>query len=144
MLIWLNPVFCYGVSSIRYVCVVLLVVCVWVVCYKLQTGLNPYVLLLCYELHRTDLQVVAQYRRDYPDWYYVRYEDLVTQRGAAFEKLFKYVAVPFTAETRTNVENGFWPRPIDNYKRTLNTAEIAHIKHRTRDVWSQFYTEADW
>ena len=99
--------------------------------------------------------VIANYQTNCPDWMILRHEDVSTTPFAHFEKIYDWLGLEFSPETRDQID-GF-VNPItesagkrnskDNVKRwkTKLTPElIAEIRSGTEEVAAHFYTDKDW
>ncbi len=106
--------------------------------------------------------VVAQFRQEFPEWCYVRHEDLSTEPRKGFERVFDYLSLPFTARSRDTIKEFTHAENVEeapgrqtvyhlnsaanihNWKHRLTSAEISQIRLLTAAVWPQFYAEDDW
>jgi len=107
--------------------------------------------------------VVDAYRRDHPEWIFVRHEDLSAAPAAGFRDLFGRLGVTYTADVERYVgkttgsgnpaeagrgvihqlrrDSGAAARAWHN---RLTTDEVARVRSRTEDVAAAFYGEEDW
>lgn len=107
--------------------------------------------------------VIASYRRDHPDWMFVRHEDLSADPVAGFRDLAGRIGVDFTREVETYVVETTGPgNPAEagrgvvhelrrdsaasarTWHDRLTSEEIARVRARTEAVASAFYSDADW
>ena len=111
-------------------------------------------------LHR----VILHYREKYPNWVYVRHEDLSRDITGGFKKLFEQLDLPFTAPTAdfltkttsstqrvyvnqaapTNVVQRDTVKNIQIWKERLTPQEIKQIRDLTDGIADQFYAAQDW
>ncbi len=107
---------------------------------------------------------VIQYQNRFPEWFYVRHEDLSRDPEQAFHDLFQYISVPYTdavikklrvyiqGNVRSEVPDGanaMYIRinsreNIFNWKKRLSQDEISEIKSQLEPLWRQFYSDEDW
>ncbi len=100
--------------------------------------------------------VVMRYEEMYGDqWYFIKHEDLSRNVDDEFIKIFDYLNLPMTkevseeiAKTTSGNSEGELIRDskknIQSWKERLSNEEIHRIKIETKEVWSRYYTEADW
>src|SRR5947208_8793231 len=93
--------------------------------------------------------VVKQYRRQHPDWLFVRHEDLSQDPLRGFEKICRHVDIEFTPEIRKAVlesDDAALPQELDpslafttrrniklnvsSWKARLTIEQIARIRSR--------------
>ena len=99
---------------------------------------------------------IAEYRKKYPSWLFVRYEDIALNPGQEFEKIFNYLNLTMntavrnyiklqtseknTAETQTT---DYGPRnarkSLETWKKRLEPEECERIKIITKDIAALFY-----
>lgn len=98
---------------------------------------------------------VLQYKADYPDWIYVRHEDLSLNPVEEIKKIYNELDLNFTkkiedkitesssakVETRLKRDS---KKNIHSWKKRLNKEEINRIKQGTEAVASEFYSDMDW
>lgn len=108
---------------------------------------------------------IDRYRREHPDWVFVRHEDLSRDPVPAFRDLFGRLGLAFSAgvearmgaflsegaDTRTLFKPGNTADlgrdsrgNIQSWKRRLEPGEIALIRARTADIAERFYGPEDW
>ncbi len=108
--------------------------------------------------------VIQKYREIYPNWIFIRHEDISRNPLAEFERLFQKLDVDFSVEIRREVmkfsasEN---PKEVQksgqihqlkrdsranikNWKRRLTIEQIERIRKLTSEVSDVFYGEDDW
>jgi len=106
-------------------------------------------------LWRIIYSTVYEYQQTYPQWYFVRHEDLSLDPIAEFQRLFDYCDLPFSAEARQVISDYSSGRiggklGRDSHKNatawrsTLTTTEIAGIRERVEDVSHLYYTDSEW
>jgi len=107
--------------------------------------------------------VVDAYRREHPDWTFVRHEDLSAAPAAGFRDLCSRLGVEFTAGVERYVaETTGSGNPAEAgagvvhqlrrdsgaaaraWHERLTPDEVARIRSRTEAVASAFYTDGDW
>jgi hypothetical protein len=100
--------------------------------------------------------VALNYKEKYGEtWFFVRHEDLSDDPITAFEKMFDYLEVPFSASvknkilntTTNNVATEHQRNAKENkfsWKKRLTVSEIALIKEKTSPLWKKYYSESDW
>jgi hypothetical protein len=107
--------------------------------------------------------VIDGYRRDHPDWIFVRHEDLSAAPVAAFRDIAGRVGLDFTPEVQAYVADTTSPgnpaeagrgvvhelrRDSGAAARTwhdrLTPDEVARVRARTEAVASAFYTDDEW
>jgi hypothetical protein len=101
------------------------------------------------------------YREKYPDWIFIRHEDLSSDPLSAFETLFNRLNVEFTQEVRDSIERySSAENPVESESTTavkrsshgiigswrgrLTPAEIQLIREETREVSDQLYESESW
>ncbi|MBI3306183.1 MAG: sulfotransferase [Candidatus Omnitrophica bacterium] len=105
---------------------------------------------------------VMKYQQEYPDWSYVRHEDLSRDPIGGFKILYDKFGLPWrpwienkilehtqaTDFSKTDCEYNDLARHsesnIYNWKNRLTAEEIEKIRFKTRDLWPHFYSENDW
>jgi hypothetical protein len=106
--------------------------------------------------------VVAQYRRDHPDWLFLRHEDIACDPVGHFQSMYQKLELEFTPAIRSVVQkhsaesnpseepNLGSPLKRDskatiwNWKRRLSKTEIYEIRTEVEDIASEFYSDDDW
>ena len=104
-------------------------------------------------------------RRDHPDWIFVRHEDLSRDPVDGFREVFARLGLAFSPEVaaRINAMSGtdgglaalsiFGTRrrtvrnsrdAVGYFRKRLTGPQIEAIRRDSRDVWEDFYAEADW
>lgn len=106
---------------------------------------------------------IARYRRDHPDWLFIRHEDISRDPPAAFRDLCRRLDLAYTPRMARHIAassaaTNRAEAPVDafqhlqrdsraniwTWKTRLSAAEIDRIKAATADVWPHFYAESDW
>lgn len=104
---------------------------------------------------------VSLYRREHPDWLFVRHEDLSRDPLGGFQSIFQAFGLEFTAKARAIIRrNSGEHNPAEqipknefirnskaniyNWKKRLTTAEIAKIKAGTAAIAGLFYNDEEW
>tara|TARA_A100001037_G_C15153529_1_gene641543 strand:- start:8274 stop:9038 length:765 start_codon:yes stop_codon:yes gene_type:complete len=107
--------------------------------------------------------VIHKYRRNNPDWQFVRHEDLSREPVAGFREIFERLDIEFSDYVREQViESSHGNNPanapegtvhvikrdsvanIFNWKSSLNAAEIRTIRDGVAEVSELFYADEDW
>jgi len=105
--------------------------------------------------------VVLRYKRTYPDWIYVRHEDLSKDPVNGFKEIYRTLGIDFDAsieQTILEYTSANNPREqesmasvrrdslqnIQNWKRRLSTDEIERVRKNTKEISSQFYSDTEW
>ena len=108
--------------------------------------------------------VVLQYQKNYPDWTFMRHEDLSRNPLQAFQELFSRLNLEFSKNVSDAIEfysNSENPRDVDspvgeislrrnselnisNWKQRLNSLEIERVRNQVEDISSAFYSDKDW
>lgn len=107
--------------------------------------------------------VINTYQEQYPDWHFIRHEDLCRDPVGRFSKLFDDLQIPWEPKIgenireKTNQENPINPpdasvfdinrdskATIYVWKQRLNASQVDYIRQQTQDISDQFYTEKDW
>ncbi len=101
------------------------------------------------------------YREKYPDWLFIKHEDLSADPVNQFKSIYQKFGVEFTQKAKKIIqENSGTHNPVEQqegfeYKRNskeniktwkwrLSQEEISQIRMKTSQVASSFYTEAEW
>jgi hypothetical protein len=105
---------------------------------------------------------VGKFQKQFPEWIYLKHEDLSLNPVVEFKKLFKRLNIPFDESVEKFVlESSSEQNPsgtvaneeqlqrdsaanIKYWKNKLSADEIEKIKELTKDIWPAFYVEADW
>jgi hypothetical protein len=106
--------------------------------------------------------VVLKYKKEFPEWIYLRHEDLSREPLSNFEQLFKTLGLEFTDEVQEQiVEYSSESNPshstgvdkllklnskkvISQWKNALSTQEVKRIKERVGEVSKYYYSDSDW
>jgi hypothetical protein len=106
-------------------------------------------------------RAILKYKETYPDWLFVRHEELSADPVAGFAKIFERLGLDYSTRVRnvirafsgptnpTEQHNGNRVRRdsrsnIWNWKKRLTTDEIDRIRENTNDIGRFFYSEQDW
>ena len=108
---------------------------------------------------------ILQYQKRYPDWIFIRHEDISRDPVAGFQILFKKLDLEFTEKAETVIKTysgsdnpGDTSAPVGseetlkrdsksnmfNWKKRLSNSEIKEIRIRVEDLSSLFYTDSEW
>ena len=106
--------------------------------------------------------VVLKYKQEYPNWIYLRHEDLSRDPLDQFKKLFRRLDLDFTDEVRelivehSNESNPSYSKGVDNtiklnskkiishWKSILSAQEVKRIKGIVGEVSKYYYSDSDW
>ena len=121
-------------------------------------------------LWRLLYEVVLQYKWEFgSQWLFVRFEDIVRfpevylpeiynyidlpKKGINFQELKKKYSLSFSRSDRevkllinqNRIKNNYSVEGhLEIYKSILNKSEIELVKNTTKEIWKQYYSEADW
>lgn len=101
------------------------------------------------------------YREKYPDWLFIKHEDLSNDPINQFESIYKKFDVEFTQEAKRIIhESSGAHNPVEqqkgyeytrdskknikSWKTRLTQKEISQIREETSEVAGSFYTDAEW
>ncbi len=104
---------------------------------------------------------VLRFQERYPEWIYVRHEDLSREPETEFRRLFQRLGLPYTRRARQGVASTSSPANpqrggaghsvyrdsrsvIWNWKKSLSAAEVARIREATARLAEAFYAPEDW
>ncbi len=105
---------------------------------------------------------VLEYKKEHPDWIYIRHEDISLNPLDQFKLLFERLGLPWTDKIEKQVRLYSAPqnprespkgkstlkldsgRALYNWKDRLNSDEILRIKKRVESLSSFFYSESEW
>jgi len=105
-----------------------------------------------------------QYRKKYPNWIFLKHENLSKNPVGEFEKLYKRLSITYNQKIMnkiieyTNCSNKIYisinskrntvkrnsERQIGIFHERLSKEEILYIKKKSKDIWPYFYTNEDW
>lgn len=106
--------------------------------------------------------VVLKYKKEYPDWIYLRHEDVSRDPLCRFEELFRMLGLEFTDDVReriieySNESNPSHSSGVDkliklnsknaisHWKKILSAREVTRIRETVGDVSGFFYSDGDW
>lgn len=107
--------------------------------------------------------VIRQYQEEYPEWLFVRHEDVSLRPTEVFEQVFDHFGLAMTDTVRQTIQShtsasnpAEAPRNVVhqlqrnsegnvwNWKNRLSPADAARIRKRTQDVAVHFYSDSDW
>ncbi|MFL3027270.1 MAG: hypothetical protein ACJZ1O_03150 [Candidatus Neomarinimicrobiota bacterium] len=109
-------------------------------------------------------KIIIEYQKIYPDWIYMRHEDLSYNPIREFELLFEKLDLPYTDKVKRFIEStSHHNNPsevsnkgkvhqlqrnskenIKNWKKRLSNKEIKIIRDITEHISNKFYTNKDW
>jgi len=102
--------------------------------------------------------VIIRYRGKYPDWLFVKHEDIAANAELEFKKIFDYLNLEMNAKIQNYIKEYTSPRnpknasstsyePRDSktvlqtWRERLSEDEIARVMSSTSDIASQFYQD---
>jgi len=108
--------------------------------------------------------IIIEYQKIYPDWIYIRHEDLSYNPIKEFEILFKKLELPYTGKVKRFIQaTSDHSNPsevsnkgkvhqlqrnsrenIKNWKKRLTNKEIKKIRDITEHISNKFYSDKDW
>lgn len=103
--------------------------------------------------------MIRTYMKNNPDWFFIRHEDLSRNPQHEFEKIYRYLDLPFTEKIRSSIRRHSGQAAdaaaekriardsaenIWSWKSRLTLAEIQKIREGTHDIAQCFYSECDW
>lgn len=100
--------------------------------------------------------VIIEYRNKYPNWLFIRHEDLATDPISGFRMIFEFLELNVTKSVHQNLKEytsnsnpseannpGFQPRnsigSLNTWKERLTLSEIEKIVSETREIAKNFY-----
>ncbi len=98
---------------------------------------------------------IHQYKKAFPDWIYVRHEDLSMDPVNEYKKIYEQIGLNFTqkvekkiVESSTAKKAGHLTRDskenVLTWKKRLTDNEIERIKKETKEISDIFYSEEYW
>jgi hypothetical protein len=114
---------------------------------------------LVWKLHH---YVIREYQNQFPDWIFLRHEDVSRNPIAEFERLYAQLGLNFTPEIRAYIEDHTRAENpgqamgthrtikldsaanVSSWMSRLNDSEVARIRNIVEDVSRYFYTDAEW
>ena len=104
--------------------------------------------------------VLLQYKEKYPEWIYIRHEDVSRDPIKEFQILFEKLGLKYTTRVKKHIlhisgtrnpseqsKNEFRRNSIENisnWKHRLSDTEISRIREGTEAIASHFYSSDDW
>lgn len=102
--------------------------------------------------------VVLTYQKQYPDWLFVRHEDIATAPHEGFERIFNHLELPlsrtvlryidmYTSNQNLKAPTSVFYQPrtpqstLYAWKQQLSSRDISRIRASTADVGAQLYPE---
>ena len=109
-------------------------------------------------------EIIIEYQRLYPNWLYIRHEDLSNNPIREFELLFEKLKLPYTSKVKAYIHSTTnFSNPSDvsnvetvhqlqrnsrdnikNWKKRLDNKDIYKVRDLTEHLSKQFYSEKDW
>ena len=109
-------------------------------------------------------KIIIDYQEIYPNWIYIRHEDLSYNPIKEFELLFKKLELPYTSKVKRLIKaTSHHTNPsevsnkskvhqlqrnskenIKNWKKRLTNIEIKKIRDMTEHISNKFYSDKDW
>ncbi len=94
-------------------------------------------------LWRLIYSVVTKYQSLYPDWIYIRHEDLARDPLSSFRVIFGALGLEFREETERAIE-AQRRTDLDRWRLALTPAEIERVKAGVAGVSDLFYADEEW
>ena len=106
--------------------------------------------------------VVARYQEKYPDWIYVRHEDIARDPVSHFEALYQRLGLNFSDQVKVEIDEFTSAKNpshsegrkkdiklssrnnIGHWKHVLSTEDVGRIRKRVDEVARFFYSDPDW
>lgn len=108
--------------------------------------------------------IIMDYQKQFPEWLYLRHEDLSMDAMNEFEQLFSKLDLEFTEKVKAEIEktsSSSNPREVEDesrvhelqrdskaniisWKKRLNESEIKTVKQITKETADQFYSDDEW
>jgi hypothetical protein len=99
--------------------------------------------------------MILKYQAAFPEWIYVRHEDLSRDPLTGFRSMFDHLELEFGDVSRQAIATHSFAQEgtdlklnslanIDAWKKRLTDAEIARLKSQVQDVARQFYSDREW
>lgn len=116
----------------------------------------------CALLWKVVYSVVLKYKKNYPDWVFLKHEDIAHDPLVQFEKLFRTLGLDFTNELQERIleySNESNPshskrnemliklnskKTVSHWKSCLSGQEIARIKKTVGEISKLYYSDSDW
>lgn len=109
-------------------------------------------------------KIIIEYQKLYPNWLYIRHEDLSNNPIREFELLFEKLKLPYTSKVKAYIHSTTnFSNPSDvsnvetvhqlqrnsrdnikNWKKRLDNKDIYKVRDLTEHLSKQFYSEKDW
>ena len=109
-------------------------------------------------------KIIIDYQEIYPNWIYIRHEDLSYNPIKEFKLLFKKLELPYTSKVKRLIKaTSHHTNPsevsdkskvhqlqrnskenIKNWKKRLTNKEIKRIRDMTEHISNKFYSDKDW
>lgn len=99
--------------------------------------------------------VVNEYQNKYPNWIFLRNEDLALDPEGKFEELFDRLGIPMTTSIKKTIYDHSHSsksthtrrdskQQVKSWKKVLTAEEIIQLKSAVSEVSSHFYEDSDW
>lgn len=99
--------------------------------------------------------MILKYQDKYPEWYFVKHEEISKNPVEGYEEIFRFLELPYSEKIKQAILNsteskkqGLLSRDsranIKTWKKRLSVDEINRIKNGTFEISQKYYTEADW
>lgn len=86
--------------------------------------------------------VMARYRAEHPDWYFVRHEDLEADPVGGFASLYASLGMTLDAASADRIAE--WALRTADRRSALSSAQVARVRELTERVSPEFYDDASW
>ena len=103
--------------------------------------------------------MILKYRKNNPDWIFVKHEDLSKHPIEEFGNLYNRLGLNYSADIQEKIKGFSFVNPregnmdglkresksnIWSWKRRLTVDEVEKIKKNTNEIAKEFYSEEDW
>lgn len=91
-------------------------------------------------LYKIIYSVVDEYQSKYPEWLFVKHENLTSDPKKYYEIIFRYLNIEYDYKLLEKIEYSTRNNP-KVYKNRLNSKQIERIRNETKSIWKKFYDE---
>ena len=86
----------------------------------------------------------ARFKENYPDWLFIRFEDVVHAPVSAFQSIYDDFELEFTSAIAEQIAVRTRKSAVWTWRERLTPHEIDYVWEQTQQVASKFYTAEDW
>lgn len=94
-------------------------------------------------LWRIIYYTVYQYQTKFPEWIFIRYEDITASPVTEIKQICENTNIRYTKKLEQRIIQQFKPNAY-GWKRTLSKKQIETIKAETSDIWKYYYSRSEW